>query len=92
MTSRRVDLRASRRAGIDAYHGRFTSGAFFAIDFSDPDYSFAETIGIVDGNFSSWDQGRPLRGDLEVDPSKVAALTDLLREHLQAIKEAKRTD
>ena len=76
--------------GVKDVDGLFTSGASYAVTWSDPDSAWAETIVIVDGSYvPGQEQGTPLHGDLDVDPTKVVALTDLFRDHLREILERK---
>lgn len=92
LTERKVALRDSKRAGIDAYHGRFRSGASYAVGFGDPSFRHAVTFDILDGNYVGAGGETALHGDLDVDPSKVAALVDLFREHQREILEKKLQD
>ena len=84
-TQRRVSLSASRAAGIDAYHGEFTTGASFHVKLSDPGNPMSETHGIVDGN-PSRDQFQaisPLHGANDLDPQKVELLLSKFLHHLE---------
>lgn len=88
LTERRVDLRQSRRSGVDAYQGRFTSGASCTIDLTRMEPTWSETFGIIDGNYASGQdfQGIPLRGDLRIDPSRVEALSRRFLIHFQEVR------
>lgn len=88
LTERKIDLHDSRHRGVDAYQGRFTSGASFRVDTSDPHAYRAETFGIVNGHYASPKDfvAVPLIGDLVIDPQKVFALSQLLQQHYRNVR------
>lgn len=90
VTERAVALGASRRAGLDAYEGRFTSGASYGIELDGDDLRprTAETIGLVDGHYASGAsfQGQPLRGDLTPERERVEALARRLQAHFERVR------
>jgi len=88
LTERRVDLHDSRHRGVDAYQGRFTSGASFWVDLSDPHAYRAETFGIVNGHYASAKDfgAAPLAGELVIDPQRVYALSRLLQQHYRSVR------
>jgi hypothetical protein len=90
MLQRRVDLYASKQAGIDAYQGKYTSGAYYWIDLKDnPPRLWSGTIGIVNGRPvepKSFDDISPLSGDLELDRERLSKLLARLQQHQSAIK------
>lgn len=87
--SRPVSLKASRDIGVNAYHGQYTNGAYYWIDFlNDPNNPTATTVGIIDGQPVSLDKFgmTPLNGDLDLDKDKVAALLRKLQQKLSVVK------
>jgi hypothetical protein len=77
--TRPVALSESRKAGIDAYHGQFTTGAQYWIDLKkDPDNPVKRSIGIVNGNpvrdYTPHGGLNPLVGDTELDRERLSAL------------------
>jgi len=87
---RNVALAASRQAGIDAYDGRFTTGASFWLDLmKSPASPLTSTFGLIDGNPASgakFDGVSPLAGDTQLDPARLAKLVELLQAHVATIK------
>lgn len=87
---RRVDLAASRDAGINAYEGQYTSGSLYWVDLEkDPDNPTTTTFGIVDGQHveaRSFPGIAPLAGDTDLDPERLNALLALLQQHRSTIK------
>lgn len=90
LVQRRVDLAACRDVGLDAYAGRFTLGASFAIDLEKgPDDPKTATFGLVDGNIvdgHSFDGVSPLAGDIQIDRIRLATLLGQLHKHLSKIR------
>jgi hypothetical protein len=93
VTERKVELYESRRLGIDAYRGRFTSGATYGVDLNDPLNQKSETYGLIDAAYATGDMFggiSPLVGDMQLDLSRVAALQQLLVKHFETIKDKQR--
>ncbi len=90
LLTRPVDITASRDAGINAYYGRYTSGALFGVDLlKNPHRPTTATIGIVDANpvnEKSFGGVSPLAGDIQLDITRVTALLKQLQAHLSTIK------
>ena len=89
ITERRISLSHSLDEGIDAYHGRFTSGAGYSVDLSDIHKPTSYTYGIIDGQYLDQDvfQGTmPLYGDLDLDPAKVEALLGKFSQHYDKLR------
>lgn len=88
LTERKVDLHESRHRGVDAYQGRFTSGASLRVDISDPHAYRAETFGIINGHYASSKDfvAVPLVGDLVIDPQRVSALSQLLQQRYRNVR------
>lgn len=84
--TRPVALSESRKAGIDAYHGQFTTGAQYWIDLKkNPDNPVKRTIGIVEGNpvrdYTPYGGMNPLVGDTELDRERLSALLAQLQKN-----------
>ena len=86
ITQRDPAMRESRKAGIDAYKGIFTTGANYQVDLSDPkNPRYASTYGIVDGSQKTF-PSIPLQGDLGLDPSKITSLFTRFQSLLETVK------
>lgn len=73
---RKINPKVSRENGIDAYQGRYTSGAGYRVDFATGDTT-CETFGLVNGNYAFRDKFQgisPLRGEIQADKQRVLAL------------------
>jgi len=84
-----VDLAASRDQGIDAFSGRYSTGAYYWHDLKDPSKEiFASTIGISNGNPVSPPafDGAPLQGRTDLDMTQLESLLTQLQSHLSLIK------
>lgn len=85
MLQRRVDTAASQEAGIDADHGRYTTGAYYWIDLLvNPQECHTTTIGMIDGDAVDAERFggvRPLAGDLALDKPILNALLEQLQLH-----------
>lgn len=84
--TRPVALNESRKAGIDAYHGQFTTGAQYWVDLKkDPNNPVKRTIGIVNGNpvrdYTPHGGVNPLVGDTELDRDRLTALLAQLQKN-----------
>jgi len=89
LTERRVALHESRHSGIDAYVGRYTSGASYSVDMNMSQNATSGTYGIVNGTYTTVSdfQGiTPLRGDMEVDPARVDHLLSLFMSNFDKIR------
>jgi len=89
MLQRDVDLAASRDQGIDAFSGRYSTGAYYWHDLKDPSKEiFASTIGISNGNPVSPPafDGAPLQGRTDLDMTQLESLLTQLQSHLSLIK------
>lgn len=89
ITEREIALAESRRQGMSAMKGRFTSGAGYKASLADPDNVISETFGIVDGRYTHGAEFggiSPLAGDLAIDPARVEALFAELAKKLAAVR------
>jgi hypothetical protein len=90
MLQRRVDLSASRKAGIDAYSGIYTQGAYYWQDFLPSEGTpSASTIGIVDGkplSANKFPNAISLFGDLNLDSELLNAVLAQLQECTATVK------
>jgi hypothetical protein len=85
---RSVDIAACRDAGIDAYTGKFTEGAYYWHDLLDESKVSAMTFGIIDAHPESHHafDGELLRGDTTLDKERVKALLVKLQHKLNKAK------
>lgn len=91
LVQRDVALGESRRSGIDAYQGRYTTGSYYCVDLlEDPPQVVCGTVGMVDGqrlpSIQSFEGVSPLAGDTQLDVELLGEILGRLREHLATIK------
>ena len=88
LTERRVDLHGSRVSGIDAYEGRFVSGASIKVDLNDPLNPRSVTYGLIDGQYATPQmfEGMPLQGDLIMNSAKFDLVFQRLLSHFNAVR------
>jgi len=93
IVEREVALKESRKRGVDAFQGTFTSGAGLRANLVGEESTFSSTFGLVNGANVSGPQFpgiSPLAGDTRIDKGRVRSLFGALMKHRREVDGSRR--
>jgi hypothetical protein len=78
---RDIDLKESRKQGINAFVGTYTTGVGYRVNLVGQESCFSETFGLINGRVSHRERFNgisPLAGDTQIDKGRLQALFEAL--------------